>query len=74
MGNGTDFIDVMRLLVSLVNWQVTPLLLHSVHDELSVASHCGMISNSGLERRAETPTLTFRSRQASQLGSFLRWR
>lgn len=36
----TDFIEVIRLFVSFVNWQFTFLLLHSVHEELSVASHC----------------------------------
>lgn len=47
--DGTYLIDVIRLLVSLVNWQVTLLLLHSVHEELSVASHYQLISNVRLE-------------------------
>ena len=29
----------MRLLVSFVNWHLTLLLVHSVQDDVSVASH-----------------------------------
>ena len=69
----TDLIFDIRLFVSLVNWHFTFLLEHSVQLELSVASHY-----SGVSTVVQSfpivilPTFTLRSRQASQLGSFLR--
>ena len=63
----------IRLFVSLVNWHFTFLLEHSVQLELSVASHYSEVSIVvQLFTIKIVLTFTLRSRQASQLGSFLR--
>lgn len=63
----------MRRLVSLVNWHLTLRVVHSVHADVSVASHYTTDENSR-DMGDKSLTLTFRSRQASQLGSFRRCR
>ncbi len=69
----TDLIFDIRLFVSLVNWHFTFLLEHSVQLELSVASHYSEVSTVVQSFTIEIVlTFTLRSRQASQLGSFLR--
>ena len=69
----TDLIFDIRLFVSLVNWHFTFLLEHSVQLELSVASHCCEVSTVWQSFMTKIIlTFTLRSRQASQLGSFLR--
>ena len=69
----TDLIFDIRLFVSLVNWHFTFLLEHSVQLELSVASHYFEVSKLVQSFPIRTVlTFTLRSRQASQLGSFLR--
>ena len=69
----TDLIFDIRLFVSLVNWHFTFLLEHSVQLELSVASHYSEVNTVVQSFTIEIGlTFTLRSRQASQLGSFLR--
>ena len=67
----TYLIDDIRRFVSLVNWQRTLRLEHSVQLVVSVASHLGSQYTSNGARLIHKLTLTLRSRQASQLGSFL---
>lgn len=64
----------MRRFVSFVNWHLTLLLEHSVQLEVSVASHCRNCQCQDYQTGPFLNTLTFRSRQASQLGSFRRCR
>jgi hypothetical protein len=62
--------DILRL-VSLVNWHFTLRLEHSEQLDVSVASHLQKVSNVIFSTAWSQNTLTLRSRQASQLGSFL---
>jgi len=70
-------IEDIRLFVSLVNWHLTLRLEHSEQLEVSVASHCdGQYSVAYLRASVmqclQPLTLTLRSLQASQEGSFRR--
>jgi hypothetical protein len=55
---------------SRVDWHLIFLVLHSVHGAEPLASHFLI----RWQQRRNISTLTFLSRQASQLGSFRRWR